>query len=82
MRIILSSFIIAILLASCQTTESFTFTEEEMKASGFSEKGWSILKDGKSIARIESMEWEYFEEERTRKFLLHFWITDIQIMKT
>ena len=56
MRIILSSFIIAILLVSCQTTESFTFTEEEMKASGFSEKGWSILKDGKSIARIESME--------------------------
>ena len=63
MKLLFVLVLCSALLSSCATSESFTFTEEEVKASGFSEKGWNILKDGKEIARIESMEWEFFEEK-------------------
>ena len=63
MKPLLILVLMSVLFSSCVTTESFTFTEEEMKNSGFSEQGWSILKDGKAIAKIESMEWEFFEEK-------------------
>ena len=64
--VIIPLSIIGIIGCSVQK-DTFKMTEMEIKKSQLKSDGWNILKGDDCIARVESIEWEYYKGDFTRE---------------
>lgn len=58
------------IVISCGVNKEFTYTPEQMKATGLSTDGWNIMYGDDAIARVESIEWEFYEHQFYREISL------------